>query len=203
MADTTSRYSWPFQEETDAPNGPTLGQGLAEAAETTVGTIDDRLTALETIVANRQSLTAQLTADGAAITTSALVSVLSVTLPVAGTYEVRGILTLTNVTTAGRPGFAFGGTSTPTAWAWGGGAVHYNTATGSQGAGTSGTTYPSAGHVITNNDWTTTTGWSFMPFTGTVTVSAPGTFTIRLSQTVGSGAVSARRGSMVSVQLIS
>lgn len=45
MADTTTRYSWPYQEATDAPNGPALGKDLAEAIETTVGAIDDRETA--------------------------------------------------------------------------------------------------------------------------------------------------------------
>jgi hypothetical protein len=43
MPDTTTRYSWPYQEATDPPDGPALGQDLAEAVETTVGAIDDRL----------------------------------------------------------------------------------------------------------------------------------------------------------------
>ncbi len=46
MADTTVRYDWPYQEPSDPPDGPALGKDLAEAIEATVGTIDDRITAL-------------------------------------------------------------------------------------------------------------------------------------------------------------
>jgi hypothetical protein len=45
--DTTTRYSLPYQESTDAPNGPTLGKELAEAVEAAVGDLDDRVTAVE------------------------------------------------------------------------------------------------------------------------------------------------------------
>lgn len=47
MADTTTRYSLPYQESTDAPNGPALGKELAEAVEAAVGDVDDRVTAVE------------------------------------------------------------------------------------------------------------------------------------------------------------
>lgn len=43
MPGDTTRYSWPYQSAGDAPNGPTLGQDLAEAVEATVGGIDDRV----------------------------------------------------------------------------------------------------------------------------------------------------------------
>lgn len=43
MADTTTRYAFPFQEAGDPPDGASLGEDLAEAIETTVGGIDDRL----------------------------------------------------------------------------------------------------------------------------------------------------------------
>ncbi|WP_433793932.1 hypothetical protein [Actinoplanes sp. CA-252034] len=46
MADTTTRYGFPFQEATDPPNGADLGQALAEAIEARVATIDDRVTAI-------------------------------------------------------------------------------------------------------------------------------------------------------------
>lgn len=49
MADATSRYSLPYQELTDAPNGADLGQDLAEAVETALGAVDDRVTAIETV----------------------------------------------------------------------------------------------------------------------------------------------------------
>lgn len=47
MADSTTRYSFPYQEASDAPNGPALGQDLAEAVEVSLGTVDDRVTVLE------------------------------------------------------------------------------------------------------------------------------------------------------------
>ena len=48
MADQTTRYSLPYQEGTDPPNGPVLGQDLAEAVEAALGEIDDRVTEVET-----------------------------------------------------------------------------------------------------------------------------------------------------------
>lgn len=52
-ADTT-RYSFPYQTDSDAPDGPALGQDLAEAVEAALGALEDahdavdtRLTALE------------------------------------------------------------------------------------------------------------------------------------------------------------
>lgn len=57
MADTTTRYSWPYPELTDAPDGPALGQDLAEAAEVTVGGIDDRVTTAEGAITTLQGRT--------------------------------------------------------------------------------------------------------------------------------------------------
>lgn len=47
MPGDTTRYSWPYQSAGDAPDGPALGQDLAEAVEATVGAIDDRTTTVE------------------------------------------------------------------------------------------------------------------------------------------------------------
>ena len=47
MPGTTTIYGWPYQELADAPDGPNLGQDLADAIETTVDSIDDRVDALE------------------------------------------------------------------------------------------------------------------------------------------------------------
>src|SRR5690242_12273763 len=55
MADTTARYAWPFQEADDPPDGADLGQALAEAVETTVGGIDDRLGTAETTLSGVES----------------------------------------------------------------------------------------------------------------------------------------------------
>lgn len=42
---TTTRYSWPWPELGDPPDGPGLGQDLAVAADTTVAGIEDKLDA--------------------------------------------------------------------------------------------------------------------------------------------------------------
>lgn len=55
MADTTTIYGWPYQEATDPPDGASLGQDLAEAIETTVDGIDDRVTAAETDIDTAQA----------------------------------------------------------------------------------------------------------------------------------------------------
>jgi hypothetical protein len=51
MADTTTRYGFPYQEAGDPPDGASLGQDLAEAVENSLGTLEDnaesRLDALE------------------------------------------------------------------------------------------------------------------------------------------------------------
>jgi hypothetical protein len=49
MADATTRYSFPYQEATDAPNGPALGQDLAESVEASLGSVDDRVTDAELV----------------------------------------------------------------------------------------------------------------------------------------------------------
>lgn len=47
MADTTTRYSLPFQETGDAPDGPSLGGDLAQAVETALGAVEDASDAAE------------------------------------------------------------------------------------------------------------------------------------------------------------
>lgn len=53
MADTTSRYGFPYQETTDAPDGPALGQDLVEAVESALGTLEDALEAADTSLDSR------------------------------------------------------------------------------------------------------------------------------------------------------
>lgn len=140
----------------------------------------------------------QRTSDAAAISSTTLVSVMDLDLPYVGTYLVTAFVLLTNTGAVGRPGFAFGGTSTPTAWGWGAGGVHYNTATGSQGTNAAGTTYPgsTSGTAITNSDWTTTTGFSHVHIHGVVTISAVGTLEFRFSEATGSGSVNVKSRSI-------
>jgi hypothetical protein len=45
MADTTTRYTLPYQETTDPPDGASLGQDLAEAVDGALGTVEDALDA--------------------------------------------------------------------------------------------------------------------------------------------------------------
>lgn len=52
----TSRYALPYQGLSDAPNGPTLGQNLAQAVETALGTVDDRVTTAENDINDLQAL---------------------------------------------------------------------------------------------------------------------------------------------------
>ena len=55
MADVTTRYAFPYQEAGDPPDGASLGQDLAEAVDTALGTVEDaadtRLDAIEADVA--------------------------------------------------------------------------------------------------------------------------------------------------------
>lgn len=153
-------------------------------------------------VNNLATLVDQLAADSSGITTTALVTVLTVTLPAIGTYTYDCQLNVTNTVAVGRPGFGLGGTSTPTAWRWASGTTHYNTATASQGFTASGTTYPSTGTALVNSDFTTTAGYSPVRILGQVTVSAAGTLTFRLSEASGSGTVIARNGSIATVRFV-
>ncbi len=48
MADTTTRYAFPFQEDADLPDGPALGQNLAEAVEAALADVEDTSLAADT-----------------------------------------------------------------------------------------------------------------------------------------------------------
>lgn len=163
--------------------------------------IDADVQALATAATNRKTLVDQRTTDSAGITSTTVTSVLSVTLPATGTYEFSVLAVLTNTVATGQPGFALGGTSTATAWRWASEAVHYNTASGSQGGGTSGTTYVTTGTAIVNTSWTTTGGFSAVTIKGTVTVSAAGTLTFGFSEASGSGTVTIKAGSIATVRM--
>lgn len=56
MPGDTTRYSWPYQSLGDAPDGAALGSALATAVEATVGSIDDRVDALEDETAKPRGL---------------------------------------------------------------------------------------------------------------------------------------------------
>lgn len=44
---STTRYQWPYPEESDVPDVPADVQNLATSVEETIGTLDDRLTTLD------------------------------------------------------------------------------------------------------------------------------------------------------------
>ena len=46
MSDATANWSLPYQEENDAPDGPSLGQDLAEAVDAALTTIDNKVAAV-------------------------------------------------------------------------------------------------------------------------------------------------------------
>lgn len=146
----------------------------------------------------------QRTADAAGITTTTLVAVNTVTLPVAGTYSFDGLWGLTSTVAAGRPAFALGGTATASAWRWQSSCTHYNTAVGSQAFNASGTTFPAStsGTNLVNSDWTTTAGHSSAHIKGTVTVSAPGTLSFQYATNGAGNTITVKAGSMVTVELI-
>lgn len=151
-----------------------------------------------------EALIDQRASDASAISSTTLVSVLTVTLPRTGTYRFDAMVVLTNITNVGRPAFALGGTSTASAWRYATKTQHYNSATASQAGGNSGTTYPgsTSGTTIVNSDFTTTTGHSAVLIRGTVTVSAIGTLDFRFSEGSGTGTVSVKAGSMVTVNFV-
>lgn len=151
-----------------------------------------------------EALVDQRTSDSAAISSTTLVSVLTVTLPRTGTYRFNALIPLTNITNVGRPAFALGGTSTASAWRYVTATGHYNSATASQGNANSGTTYPgtTSGSTIVNSDFTTTTGFSHVHIQGQVTVSAIGTLDFRFSEGSGTGSVSVKAGAIVTVNFV-
>lgn len=195
MPGTTTNYAFRYQVAGDPADGASLGKNLADDVDAAL------LAQVNALTTALRPLTNQRTAASSAITTTTLVEVLSVTLPAAGTYAFDALVLLTQTVAVGRPGLALGGTSTPTAWRWGAGSVVYNTASGSQALAASGTTYPAstAGQVLTGVDWPASAGYCQTHVVGTVTVSAAGTFTIRLNESAGSGQVTAQPGSMLRV----
>jgi hypothetical protein len=74
MADTTTRYGFPYQEAGDPPDGASLGQDLAEAVENSLGTLEDnaesRLDAVEARVTTIEGRLAVTTATSNASATS-------------------------------------------------------------------------------------------------------------------------------------
>lgn len=111
MADTTPRYGWPYQEAGDPPDGAGLGQDLAEAVETSLGTIEDaadsRLDDLEDRATGLEDRLAGLTAPVAnssatSGTTELIVDQVTIT-PVSGKrYRIMWSLSFTGTVTDDR-----------------------------------------------------------------------------------------------------
>lgn len=194
MSASTSNRSYPYPQLTDSVDPPGDIEALAEAVDTDVQAVDDKAASLAPMYVQR-------TSDASAITGTTLTSVMSFTIPQTGTYVFDGLITLTNTSAVGQPGFGFGGTCTTSAWRWAGATIHFNSATATQGSvSASGTTAPTSGSSIVASDFTTTTGFSSFHVKGSFTVSATGTWTVCFSEAVGSGTVNVKSGSMVTVQ---
>lgn len=132
----------------------------------------------------------QRTTDSATSASTALVDVLTVTLPSAGTYYFASQLRISNATLASTPGYGIGGTSTPTAWrflayqstsaqAW---SDASGTSAYSAAGGTAGVSLAAAAVCVTN-------------ITGTVTVSVAGTLIIRYCRNAGTGTLTCNASS--------
>lgn len=114
MADTTTRYGFPFQEAGDPPDGAGLGQDLAEAIEDSLGDVEDgadtRLDALEAprhaVVTFNESVPNNaitvLTPNSELRDVGAMASGTTVTIPVGqdGWYEIGVILRYASQATA-------------------------------------------------------------------------------------------------------
>lgn len=195
----------PYSITTPIQGQPIPSAGFGATVISALNDLDSRVAALESI----PTLFDQRTSDSSAITNTTLVSVLQLTLPVVGTYIWDMQVDLNHPTNAGKPGFALGGSCTPTAWRWTSGTVSYQS-TGSvaggahEGFNASGTTFPGAtsGQAFMNSNFSNTGGFSWMSFKGTITVSAVGTLQFRFSELVASGTV-IKAGSMVTAQLVS
>lgn len=110
MADVTTRYSLPFQEAGDPPDGATLGQDLAEAIDTALGTVEDaadaRLDALEadvTALEGRLSLT-NATSNAAATsgTTELIVDQVTAAVVSGRRYKIEWVLSFSGTVTDDR-----------------------------------------------------------------------------------------------------
>jgi hypothetical protein len=147
---------------------------------------------------NYQVLYDQRTTDAAAVSSTTLTTMNTLTLGKVGTYTFEYLANYTNTGATGRPGFALGGTSTPTAWRWTSMNIAYNGSTGNQGFNDSGTTYlgSTSGTALVNSDLPDSSGFNAVHIKGTVTVSAGGTLTFRWSRTAGTSSVNVKKGTI-------
>lgn len=152
---------------------------------------------------NNVNLYNQATADAAAITSTTLTSVVSVTLPRTGTYSFDLMIPFTNTVATGTVAFGLGGTSTASAWRWTSQVSPYNSATGLQAGNGSGTTYPAStsGTALINSSLAISTGYCSVIIKGTVTVTATGTLTFRLATAGGGNSINPKAGAFVAVRL--
>lgn len=138
------------------------------------------------------------------VTTTAGTAFMDVTLPGAGKYafDVMWIYTMSGA--VGIPGFALGGTVTPTSFSWASQTTHYNSATASQGFQITGTTFPTNVDPLVNSNFTNTTGFSASFVKGRVTVSDGGRLDFRLGKSTGTGnTINLKTSSCVTVTRVS
>jgi hypothetical protein len=101
MADTTTRYGFPYQEAADPPDGAALGEDLAEAVETSLGTVEDALDARLDLIEARMPRFTLKTGSTSRNTTTTLANdpdLAGIALEV-GTYDIECLIFFTTAAT--------------------------------------------------------------------------------------------------------
>lgn len=127
---------------------------------------------------------------------------MSVTLPGPGTYAFSVHLLFTLTTATGVPGFALGGTSTPSSYRWASVCTPAGSTTGQQGLQASGTSYPTNVEILSQTLLAAVATYGAILINGRVTVTAGGTLTFRVGRTSGTGTVNIKDSSNVSVRAV-
>lgn len=144
----------------------------------------------------------EMTADGSANTSATGVAYMDVTLPGPGTYAFHGQWIYTTATNSIQMGFTLGGTSTPSSYRYSTQVVPNSSTTGQEAGHTTGTSYPTNVQGLTGGAIPVNGQVGSVIFHGRVTVTAGGTLTFRFGRASGTGSVTLRTGSNVTVQAV-
>lgn len=118
---------------------------------------------------------------------TSLTTVLTLTVPAIGTYDVTFNGCAFAAAGATRPGFMWGGTAVPSSWrftCWAN-AASGGTPGGNNGGGT--TSFSAAGTPFVAANWPASAAFTPFSVSGRITFTAAGTLTFQMSDTLGSG----------------